>query len=141
MADLSITASAVKMPAGGRFSSVIVGETVVAGDVLYLNTDTKWWKADALTLLKSGNGSGANIRLALSGGAADQPVAVLEPGQVLTLNAVVTKTIQYVLSATSGGGKIAPIADLVSTNWFTPLGYGISTTQIQWNPVSTGLQK
>ena len=40
-----------------------------------------------------------------------------------------------------GAGEIVPIGDLVSTNWVTILGTGISTTEIELNVKKSNIQK
>jgi len=140
MADLSITAANVLPPADARESIGIAGETVTAGMVLYYKvSDGYWYKADALTAEKAGSALYGYLKMAMSGATAGQPVVLAEPGQTITMGAVFSVGRLYVLSATATSGKIAPIADLVNTNYLVPLGYADTTSTIVFNPVSTGI--
>ena len=138
MANLTITAANVLQPAlSPRLSTPVAGEALVRGQVVYLKSDGKWWKADATSLEKAGNGLGSNnIRIVLSDCSANQLVLLLEPGQQYTVGAVITLGKLYVISATSG--LICLNTDLVTGNYFTPLGYPASTTILNFDPDSTG---
>lgn len=137
MAAVSITAASVQPPANVRSITGIAGETVTAGQVLYYKpSDSRWWKADATNNEKSGTATDAYVRIALTGATAGQPVPLFEPGQDLTVNAVLTQGYFYYVSPTSGG--ISRESDLGSGNFVTLLGQAISTTVLRCSYDSTG---
>jgi hypothetical protein len=142
MADLTITSTSVIPPASARQFFGTCGEALTTGMIAYKNTsDNLWYKADCTTALKAGSSVATNIAVVMAGGAINQSVALLEVGQIYTAGATVVVGTVYVISATAGGGKIAPVADLATTNFVTYLGYGVSTTQILFQPNPTGLQR
>ena len=78
----------------------------------------------------------ACVGSAINDAAASQSVTYLKSGN-LDINAVATKGTVYVVSAAAG--KIAPVADLVSTNFVTILGVASSTTRINIKLNATGV--
>lgn len=140
MANLVITATSVVKGAGASIDSTHVwGETVTAGQVVYLNSDNKFYLAnsDAVngTALKSGVGT--TFGVALNGGAINQAAFVQTGGQV-TIGATLLVGVWYYLSNTGGG--ICPVADLGTGDWSTILGYGSTVALMTIQPTSTGLQ-
>lgn len=112
-ADVSVTAANVRVSADAVIVKGTFGETVTAGQVLYIApADGRYYLADC-------NASGKTViaGIAVNGGAAGQPALVciedpnFTPGFTLS-----TVTPVYVASATAGG--IAPSAD-VASGWFT----------------------
>lgn len=107
MADLTITASQVLAGADADIFEGIAGETITAGQPLYLATsNNRLYKGDANFQSK------ANIKgIALEGAAAGQPVTVQTKGTI-TLGAGAAPPVGtvYWLSETAGG--IAPFVDL-----------------------------
>ena len=136
MADLSITAANVAASATATIDRQRnAGESFSAGQVVYLkSSDNKYYKADA-------NSGTAEARtptgIALNTGVAGQPCAVVSADTSLTIGATVTVGAVYVLSATPGG--IAPVADLVSGDYVTILGVGVTASTIKLNLVSSGV--
>ena len=121
MADITVTAANVVPDSGYQYVDGTAGETITAGQALYLkSSDSKYYKADC-------NDATAENRtlagIALHGGSAGQPLRVMTAGTV-TIGATVAVGTIYVLSATAGG--IAPSTDLVS-GWYTTI-IGIATT-------------
>jgi hypothetical protein len=98
-------------------------------------SDGKFYKADALT-----QAAADVIGIALTSAATSQPTSA-QAGGSIALEAVAGITVGeiYVLSDTVDG-KIAPAADLVSTNWVTVLGVGISATEIKLGILVSGVQ-
>lgn len=138
MADLSITAANVAKASNAQVqSSYPAGETITAGQVVYLkSTDSKWYKAQADGTAEEA-GASVTVGIALHGSLANQPLVVQIAGTI-TIGGTVTVATEYVISAAAGG--IAPHADLVSTNRYTRLGYGTTTGIIQLDISATGLQ-
>lgn len=142
MPNVVITAANVLADANARTPVGVAGETITAGQVLYFDpADSRWRRADALTALKAGSANPSFIKVALSGGSVGQTIALLDNGQDYTVGGTLVVGTTYVVSATAGGGNIAPEADLVATNFYTRLGYAISTARMRFNPDPTGLQK
>lgn len=117
--------------------STVFGEAVTAGQAVYLkSSDGKWWLAQCDGTAEEAGSGGVGV--ALNGGAANQPAAV-QTGGLITIGGTVAATLVYVVSATAGG--ICPIADLVSTNKLTILGYATTTGVIDLRPLATGVAK
>ncbi len=121
MADITITPANVLKGASAGYEVGIAGETILAGQVLYLKTaDSRLWKAQCDTT----DEEAAAIGVALHGATAGQPVSYQTNG-AMNIGATTVKTTHYVLSATAGG--IAPQADLVGTNRIVFVGYATDT--------------
>jgi hypothetical protein len=130
MADITITAANVLMSANGKSATGIAGETITAGQTLYLNSaDNRLYKADANASIATADCVG----IALGGGAAGQPITYcyedpnFTPGGTLSLAAAADSGV-YVLSATAGG--IAPMDDLAAGMYPCVLGVAYSTTKM-----------
>ena len=139
MADLSITAANVVQSTGARVNNqYVAGETVTAGQVVYLKaSDSRWWKAQCDgTAAESGYGVSRGI--AMHAASAGQPLAVQESGAI-TIGATVTVGLEYYLSATAGG--ICPIADLTTGNYLTIIGYATSASVVTLMMTATGVAK
>lgn len=137
MADISITATSVKFVSGTKHNSNNAGETVTAGQGVYLKAaDSKWWKMDN-NVDQATSGYGVQTGFALHGAAADQPLTVQTTGDI-DIGATVVVGAVYVVSTTAGGW--APHADLASTNYITYGGYAITTGRLRLINAATGLQ-
>lgn len=79
MADLTVTAAQVGVvnPANAEIDSIIVAETVTAGQVLFIDTAGKGQLADA-----NAAGEQQTRAMALEGGSAGEGIPVLRRGQV-----------------------------------------------------------
>lgn len=138
MATITITKANVIPTSSTTRNSGIAGEALEAGQFIYLkSSDSKWYKADATTLEKSGNASAQNLRMCLADAAANQPIVYAEPGSLITIGAVVVKGIWYILSATAG--KMANHGDLIAGEYSVSLGYAPTTSTFFFNPVPTGI--
>ncbi len=109
-ADITVTATSVKLTSGTS-SIYNAGETITAGQALYLHTDGLVYKSDA----NASATTKAITGISLNGGATGQPI-VVQTGGTITIGATVAVGTIYVVSATAGG--IAPSTDLAST-WGT----------------------
>jgi len=116
----------------GLTMSGSAGETLVAGESCFLDSDGKFWLTDA-----SSSGSTAGlIGLSLSGVAADGDVTVLLKGQYTTTG--LTTGSQYFVGLTSGSyGTTAPSS---SGEQIRLLGYAISTTEFFVDPDKTYIE-
>lgn len=129
----AITVSAVSLiEQTASIRLVPLGEAVVFGDLLYLNsTDGKWYKADAADQAKI-----KVEAMAVTGGAADTFAVVLIRGKV-HLGTAVTATEVYALGV---GGGVVPKADLVAGNYLVVLGFGDVDGNLDFQPTNTGTQ-
>jgi predicted transcriptional regulator len=113
----------------------LAGETITAGMAVYLkSSDSRLWKAQA-------DGTAAEaafVGVALNGASAGQPVQVQSGGEI-TIGATVAIGTVYVVATTAGG--IAPVADLISTNYVTVVGVGTTAAILTILPIVSGIQK
>ena len=123
MADITQTAANVAMGSGDQFLTGTAGETIVAGDVVYLKTsDSRLWKAT-----NAAAASAAAVGVALCGGAAGQPITYLHSGTITPGGTVVVGEIYCV---STNAGKFAPDADVTSGMYRTVLGIGKTASTI-----------
>jgi len=112
-----------------------IGEAIVAGQLCYK-------LADKLMLADCTDATKTDARyVATSDGDADGDVVhavdIINTTTLEDTGTPFTVGAAYVLSATSG--RIAPIADLASTNKLVVLGYGSATNQIRFKLDNTGI--
>ena len=135
MADLVITPANVGINVANPDVQVVqIGETVSQGQGVYLKlSDQKYWLADA-----TGSDTSNVYGVALTGGGADDFVIVMRGGQ-MNIGATLTVGETYVVSATSGG--VAPIGDLVSTNYVSILGVATAVDNLELSINVSGIPK
>lgn len=134
MADLTFTTANI-IHSGGSVQNGIAGATLAPGDVVYTDSDGVLQKADASTATKA-----AVSGVCINGGAAGQTVGYVNSGATLDAGgAVFSSGKVYVLSATAGGGKVAPIDDLTTGDYLTILGIASSTQLLPLAFNATGL--
>lgn len=132
MADISVTAGNVAEYANGQTAWGTAGETITAGQTLYLNSTTgKLMKADADTAAES-----VCKGIALNGGSLNQPIKYIYGGEYTAGGTVAVGTV-YVVSATAGG--IAPLADLTSGDYVSILGVASTAARIKLNIFNSGI--
>jgi hypothetical protein len=132
MAALTITAANVVAGTGALTNrSYNAGEAVTAGQSVYLKAaDSKLWLAQA-----DGTAAESTVfGIALHAASANQPLAI-QTGGPITIGATILTGVFYYVSPTAGG--LCAVADLGSTNYVTPIGYGTSTTVLQVLPIPT----
>ena len=132
MTDISVTASAVVLTSGPAPTQGTAGATITAGQPVALNASGLYVPADsdnATALLR------VAVGIALCGASNGQPLLVANPGSLITLNAVLTASEPYFLSATAGG--IAPKADIATGMYTQFLGMANSTTVLNFNPCAS----
>lgn len=117
----------------GTSTNVIAtaGETIVSGNLVYLNTDGKWWNTDADT---EATVSGVQLGIARGAGTANNAITngVTLKGRVTGLSGLVAGTTYYA-SNTAGGisssvgtySRIIGVAFDATTLFFDP-NYGFS---------------
>ena len=134
MADITITPASVVQSTSAFAETGTFGETVTAGQAVYKKAaDGKFWLAQCDDAAMDDC-----YGIALNGGSANQPATIQIRGNITIGGTVAVGTV-YALSAVFGG--ICPIADIVSTNYVTLIGVGISTTVIQMALLTTGIAK
>lgn len=145
MADLSVTAASVLPVATQPNPSKIVqgtfGATVTQGQSVYLDPVSGTWKpAQATALVNAGGSAPGNLGIAMNSGAINQPASILVGGD-WTVGATLVLGQTYVVSA-AVAGNIAPVGDLIATNFPSLLGVAISTTVCrmpQAGPIVSGV--
>ena len=136
MADLAITAATVESGgSGAEISHGIAGETMTAGQAVYLDSATQRFKKARANAGTTDDVAGIALHNAEDG----QPLAYLTRGP-LTINAVAAVGMVYVLSAAAGGG-IAPHGDLVTGNYVSSLGIAPAAGTLQIQIQVSGVQK
>lgn len=133
MADLIQTAANVKLSAGSNVLVGVAGETLTQGQPA-VESGGKWVRARATTAAL------ANCScIVLTPAVLDEPVVIARAGNRINLGATLAVGTVYAVSATLGG--IAPIGDLVATNFVTPIGTAITTAILLFNPQPSGVEK
>ena len=118
MVDLAITATEVQ-PGAGKTISATALEAIDAGELFYLDTDGKASLVDVTNVLKD-----EIAGIATNSAAAGQKVLGQKTGSVVIgATASVGQGVVYVASA-NAPGKIAPVADIVSTEGVSIVGVG-----------------
>lgn len=134
MADLSITAASVVAGSDATTDRGFFGETVTAGQAVYKEAATNYWKkADSDSATAEVRASNA---IALNGGAVGQPVVVQKGGKI-TIGATLTPGLAYYLSKTPGG--ICPVADIASGGYAEIIGIATSATELALDFKSSGV--
>lgn len=123
MADLTVTAASVLFTSGTKESSYNAGESVTAGQCVYLSASSTWLKAQCDgTAVEAGS---SDLGIALHAAGAGQPLAVAKTGSTINIGATTSKNTVYFVSATAGG--VMPVADLATGNRIARLGYATAT--------------
>lgn len=136
MADLVITANDVIKTGSGQQGTA--GEAITAGQALYSDAATSGVlrPADATTADKA-----ALVGIALNNAATGQPVSHSGLTGTIDVGAVLVVGEVYVVSATPGGGNIAPISDLGSTEFVTVIGVATAADALQLSAIRSGVAK
>lgn len=135
MADLSITAASV-VKVSGTPRVYTAGGTITAGQAVYIDT------GDSNTVKAADNNVSALVAtvagIALNGAATGQPVSVLATASdVINLGATLTLGETYVLSDDPGG--IAPIADILTTQYVSIIGVAVTTANLRLLLYNSGI--
>lgn len=134
MPDLVITATAVVADASAKRRTALTGAAVTAGQIVHISPTTGRF------ILSDADAAGiSDVRkfyVALNSAAANQTLTAMESG-LLTINAVLTRGVQYFLSPNPGG--IAPRADLLTGDNVVYLGTAVSTTVLSYEPHIPGV--
>jgi len=138
MANVTITAANVTI-SNGASEDGTAGEAVDAGETVYKSaTDSKFYLADCDATAVGSNATIDNVYgVALNSAAADQSLDIQKTGIINIGGTVVVGTV-YVQSATAG--KIAPWADLSTTDYVTLLGVGKTASTLDLGIKIMGVQ-
>ncbi len=131
MSDLVITAANVQR-VSGTVRAGAAGVALAAGQMVYKDAadgKLKLADSDAAAALRE------CVGMMLNSGANGHPVDIMDDG-VVTLGAILTPGVIYVLSDTPGG--IMPAADLETGDYVTIVGVAVSTTQLKLKIWNTG---
>ena len=134
MAAISITAANVVKGADATVVQTnLAGETVTAGQALYLKeSDTRWWLSQS-----DGTEAEAAVRgVALNGASAGQPLAVQTLGEI-TIGGTVAVGTFYAVGRTAGA--IVPVSDLANPDRVSLVGYGKTAAILVLKPTATGV--
>jgi hypothetical protein len=141
MADLSITAANVALGAATTPTQTIqVGESVTQGMPLYFATDGKWYQCDA----NDGVAKAVVGAIAISPGGTDGYILAAlptgSPGRSLVnLGATLAVGTVYCVSATKG--RIAPVADLTTSDYVSVIGVATTTALLDFQTCVSNTQK
>jgi hypothetical protein len=127
MADLSITAASVSLYSGEPLRDQVAGGAITTGDIVYKADNETWLRAqsDGTAVEAGANGLGIALATAAAAGAR---LSIASDGCIVTLGTG-SAGVLYVPSATAG--KLAPIADMITTSKVTPFALGIGSSQVQ----------
>lgn len=132
MADIAVTAANVIGTASANGAVGIAGEAIVQGQALYLKaSDSKLWKA-----INTATASAVVVGVALNCASAGQPVKYQSSGDI-TIGGTVVVGETYLLSDTAGG--IGPVADILTTQKVSLIGFGKSATVLTIALNNTGI--
>lgn len=124
MADLIITGSDVIV--SGNTAVGEAGEAMGPGDTVYYDDDTNVWMLASAAADDGDKRHGIVVSGAVAAG--QRVIVAVDAETVVTVGTVLTQGQVYVVSATAG--NIAPLSDLVSTNYLYLLGYAQSTSEL-----------
>ena len=123
MADITVTPANVVPASGYGFTDGVAGETLTAGDVVYLKaSDNRYWKA-----AHTGEATAAAVGIILQGVAAGQPARICTSGNI---NPGGTTAAGVTYCVSTNGGKIALDSDVGSSDYKTIIGLGTTTSNI-----------
>jgi len=136
MVDLVVTPANVVTGADASVTHGFAGETLLAGQAVYMDPTTrKWLKADNNSAAPGAKVAGG---IALNGGSINQAVAILTSGPI-TIGAAMTLGTPYFLGDTPGG--ICPEADIAAGESVCQIGLALSTSVLNVNIVAPGISR
>ena len=135
MVDVTVTAANVQQGTKAVKHSANAGEAITAGAALYLDASVS---PSVLKLAQADAAATAKVAgFALNDAATGQPVTYSDDDPDYNPGGTVVVAGVYVLSA-NAAGKIAPFADLVSTNILSILGGATTAAELPININNTG---
>lgn len=133
MADIVIIPANVLPSQNVQPTQGVAGETIVQGDVLYLDTATRAYKK-----AQANGASPANTvaGVAVTGGSLNQPLLLVQKDPNFLVGGTVAPGETIVLSDTPG--KMCPDADPVSGSTKIVLGIGLPGNHMIFSPLVGG---
>lgn len=134
MADLTISASAVVRSTSALTINGNAGETIAAGETVYLNeTDGKYYLADGndtdkMPVAGIANNSASN----------NQPIVIIQQDPDLTIGAH-GATVGDAFFQSANAGKVCPLADLAAGNQATSLMVVKTSTAVSFGIITGGV--
>jgi len=144
MADITITAANVLKGTTNTVENGTAGETITAGQVVYKkSTDSLFYLADCFATSVAANDEIKEAYgIALNSAAANQTLQVQKTGDITIGGTVTAGTVYYLASSDVGAaGGIAPLADLVSTDWYVLIGVATSASVLHLLIYDVGVQE
>ena len=132
MTDLVVTAANVLEGASARKQTGVAGATIAQGQSVYVDTAGQLQAA----LKGVDSASAAAVGVALSAAEAGQPVVYQSGGEV-DVGATLVVGETYVVGAAAGG--IAPIADVIATEFATILGIATGAGVLKLGILQSGV--
>ncbi len=133
MADYTIVPADVKISGSNvRATTVVAGEAISEGQLVYLDTVSGKYKLALATAEASANVVGVSVTSAATDG-----YFLMQSSRNYFAGTTLVAGDPIYLSATAGA--ICPHADLASTNYVTLLGHAISTSEIEISIDVTGI--
>jgi predicted RecA/RadA family phage recombinase len=105
----------------------IAGETIAAGNTVYIHTDGKFYRAAAATLASS-----TAVGIAANGGAANQRINVVSSDTAAACGSVFTAAGR-VLVLSEDYGQLGDVADLGTGDYATVAGVSVSASTLQFD--------
>jgi hypothetical protein len=137
MAAISQTAASVGIGSSGtRVRVVQAGETITQGQPVYLNTDSKYYKADANASATTAKAVGIAISPAATNG-----YFIMQEGASGLVNLGATLTVGETYCVGTTAGQVVPIGDLTTGDYPCILGTATTTALIQTLYSFTGVPK
>lgn len=128
MTALSISAASVAWVSGPIQQDAVAGEAFIAGAMVYLKSDGKWWKAQADGAAAEAGAEGLGMALATAD-AAGARVSVALPDSIVSVGAG-TAGIAYFVGSVAG--LLNPIADIATSTWkVTMAAIGIGSNKLK----------
>lgn len=136
MADIVITSSNVVPGADAPWASGLLGETGTAGQAVYLD---KSGAVELVKLAQATNLAASRAVGVLTNGGSSGQSCRYQTLEEMTLGT--TMLVGSVLAVSSNAGGIAPIADVTTGCWITPLCVVSSGTKVKLQPFRSGVQR
>lgn len=134
MADLTVSSSLVQPSETAPFETGVCGAAFTAGQTGYKDASDSRWKLAVATAQAS-----AAARGIATGNFSTGQIGRFQTHETLNLGGGVSVGTVYAVSTNAGG--IAPIADVTTGNWITPLAVGATTNNLSLNIFRSGIQK
>jgi len=132
MTDLVVTAANVLEGTAARKQTGVAGATIAQGQAVYIDTAGQLQAA----LKGVDSASAAAVGVALSAAEAGQPV-VYQSGGEIDVGATLAVGETYVVGAAAGG--IAPVADVIATEFTTVLGVATAAGVLKMGILQSGV--